>query len=47
MVLVDGGELGAGADILLVGAYVGFCPEEVLDFIGGIFTFDMMDDDVK
>lgn len=41
------GELGAGVDLLLFGAYIGFCPEELVDFIGGIFTFDIMDDDFK
>jgi tyrosyl-tRNA synthetase len=44
---VCGGEIGAGADLFLVGAYVGFCPEELVDFVGGIFTFDIMDDDFK
>lgn len=41
------GELGAGVDVLLIGAYVGFCPEELVDFVLGIFTLDIMDDDVK
>lgn len=44
---VCGGELGAGVDFLLFGGYLGFCPEEALDFALGIFTIDIMDDDVK
>lgn len=39
------GELGAGVDLLLVGGYGGVCFDEALDFIVGIFGFDMMDDD--
>jgi hypothetical protein len=41
------GELGAGADIMIAGAYLGFCPEEFVDFVAGLFFLDVMDDDVK
>lgn len=41
------GEVGAGLDVLLVGGYVGFCSEELLDFLAGIFFIDIMDDDIK
>ena len=39
-------EVGAGADLLLVGVYAGVCIDEVLDFLGGIVGFDMKDDDI-
>lgn len=39
------GELGLGVD-LGVGIYLGICPEEALDFVAGIFTFDVMKDDL-
>ena len=38
------GEVGIGADLFL-GAYMGICVEEVFDFVGGIFTLDMREDD--
>lgn len=44
---VCGGEFGLGADLFLVGAYGGFCIEELLDFGTGLFFIDIMDDDVK
>lgn len=31
------GEVGAGVDLLVAGGYLGICPEELFDFIGGIF----------
>jgi hypothetical protein len=40
------GEFGIGIDAFILGAYAGFCPEELVDFIGGIFTADIMDDDM-
>ena len=39
------GELGAGVDILIVGGYAGLCFDELADFFGGLFLFDMKDDD--
>ena len=39
-------EIGAGADALLAGAYAGVCPDEILDFIAGIFFIDLYDDDI-
>ena len=41
------GELGAGVDLFLIGGYAGFCPEELVDFVAGVFFLDVMDDDVK
>ncbi len=41
------GVVGAGVDVVLVGAHVGICPEEIFDFLGGIFLFDPMGDDLK
>lgn len=41
------GELGLGADLFIVGAYGGVCVEEVLDFVAGIFFFDVMRDDIR
>lgn len=38
-------EIGAGADVIVVGAYAGICLEEIFDFIGGIFFFDLKNDD--
>ena len=39
------GELGAGVDLFLLGGYGGICFDEALDFVVGIFGFDMMEDD--
>lgn len=41
------GEIGIGADIVLVGAYGGICAEELLDFLAGVFFLDVMGDDIK
>lgn len=41
------GELGLGLDVLLVGGYAGVCSDELLDFVAGIFFFDVKDDDIK
>jgi len=41
------GEIGAGLDLLIVGAYAGVCVDEAVDFIGGIFFIDILDDDLK
>ncbi|MCB9898019.1 MAG: hypothetical protein H6825_08450 [Planctomycetes bacterium] len=38
-------EFGAGAMVGLVGFDVGVDPLEIVDFVVGIFTFDLMDDD--
>jgi len=40
------GEIGIGADLLL-GAYVGFCSEQLLDFAAGLFFLDPSNDDIK
>jgi hypothetical protein len=40
------GITAVGVDAILLGAHLGFCPEEVVDFLGGIITLDMMDDDL-
>ena len=40
------GEVGAGADLLLVGAYGGVCLDEAVDFLAGIFFIDLKDDDL-
>jgi len=41
------GIVGAGIDLVIVGAHIGFCPEELVDFALGIFTIDIMKDDLK
>lgn len=41
------GELGAGADLFIIGAYGGICVEELADFITGLVFIDIMDDDFK
>lgn len=41
------GVIGAGVDLAFVGAHVGICPEELVDFILGIFLIDIMDDDYE
>lgn len=43
---VCAGEIGVGAD-LFVGAYAGFCPEELVDFFAGLVFLDVMSDDMK
>jgi len=40
------GEIGAGADVLLAGAYGGVCLDEVVDFVAGFFFLDVSDDDL-
>lgn len=40
------GEIGAGADLLLVGGYGGICVEELADFLTGLVFIDIMDDDL-
>lgn len=40
------GELGAGVDLFLVGAYGGICAEEVIDFLLGFAFIDVMQDDI-
>jgi hypothetical protein len=39
------GEIGAGFQLILVGVDVGVDFLEIIDFVGGIFTLDMMGDD--
>ena len=39
-------EIGAGADLFLIGAYGGFSVDEFADFIGGIFMYDFKEDDL-
>lgn len=41
------GEVGIGLDLFLIGGYGGLCFDELADFVGGIFTYDMKDDDLK
>lgn len=41
------GEIGVGADIFIVGAYGGFCVEEIIDFAAGLFFFDLQKDDIR
>ncbi len=41
------GEIGLGLDVLLVGGYAGICSDELLDFVAGIFFFDVKDDDIR
>ncbi len=41
------GEIGAGADLFIAGAYAGICVEEVVDFIGGLFFVDLKGDDIR
>lgn len=41
------GEVGVGADLLIVGGYGGICVDEVVDFLGGIIFLDPLDDDLK
>lgn len=38
-------EIGAGVQLLIVGADVGFDPVEIVDFIGGFFLWDPRRDD--
>ena len=38
-------EVGLGLDVFLVGGYGGICFDEVVDFIGGVFTADPKKDD--
>ncbi len=40
------GEIGAGADLLIAGAYGGVCADELADFVAGLFFFDLKDDDL-
>lgn len=42
---VTDGEVGAGVDLFLAGAYVGVSLDEFVDFILGIFTIDPSGDD--
>ena len=41
------GEIGAGADLLAVGAYGGVCVDELADFVAGIFFIDLKEDDLR
>lgn len=41
------GEVGVGLDLFIAGGYAGICFDEVVDFVGGIFTLDPKDDDLK
>ena len=41
------GEIGAGADLLLVGGYGGICIDELIDFITGLVFLDPLKDDLK
>lgn len=43
---VDEFEIGAGADIGIAGAYLSVSPDQLVDFFGGIFGFDPLDDDL-
>jgi hypothetical protein len=40
-------EVGVGLEFLVAGAYLGVCPEEIFDFIGGIFLLDFEHDDLE
>ena len=40
------GEIGAGADLFIIGGYGGICVEEVADFLTGLLFIDIMDDDL-
>ncbi len=44
---VCSGEIGAGLDLFIVGAYGGICFDELYDFFGGLFLFDSKGDDLK
>jgi hypothetical protein len=39
-------EIGVGAQLVVLGVDVGFDPMEIADFIAGIFTFDLREDDL-
>ncbi len=39
-------EFGAGVDLFLVGAYLGFSFDELADFLGGLVFIDFKDDDI-
>jgi hypothetical protein len=41
------GEIGIGLDVIAAGAYAGICVDEFVDFVGGIFTADIKDDDLQ
>lgn len=41
------GEVGVGADVVLIGAYGGVCVEELLDFAAGLFFLDILGDDLR
>lgn len=40
------GELGAGVDLFIVGGYGGICFDELFDFLGGLFLYDVKSDDL-
>ncbi len=44
--IVCSAELGAGADLFL-SAYIGLCPDEFIDFLGGFILYDFKHDDLK
>ena len=41
------GEVGVGLDLVVISGYAGVCVDEFADFIGGIFTVDFKDDDLR
>lgn len=41
------GEVGAGLDLFIAGAYGGICVDELADFVAGIFFADLKDDDFQ
>ena len=44
---VTPGEIGAGIDAVIVGAYAGISIDEFFDFVGGWFLLDFKDDDLS
>lgn len=45
--VVGSGEVGAGIDFIVLGAYIGIDFSEIPDFLGGFFTFDPSGDDLE
>jgi len=40
-------EIGAGAELLVLGVYAGVCLDESIDFVLGIFGIDVLEDDFR
>lgn len=45
--IICGSEIGVGVDPLIAGIYVGVCPTEIVDFLGGLIFLDLSNDDFE